>query len=146
MHLFHNLINNIHTPTTRLPQNTVIVHCIVVEIILKLTRHKPTHWSCSCCFFKEFTHEANLEKLGVKQSRHWKTSGYLRSDMFRCWGICIDDVKVEGDSLHSLRSVVTCDTEPLLSFSCLPPSDVSALLSPRCHNIWAGARIKTLGH
>ena len=66
--------------------------------------------------------------------------------MFRCWGICIDDVKVEGDSLHSLRSVVTSDTEPLLSVSRLSPCDVSALLSPRCHNIPVGVRIKTRGH
>ena len=59
--------------------------------------------------------------MSVKQSRHWKNvTVYLRSDMFRCWGICIDGVGVEGDSLHSLPSVVSCDTEPLLSLSHSP--------------------------
>ena len=124
------------------------LHCIAnVLCSWNYLPHKnKTHWSFSCCFFKELTQEANLEKTSVKQSRHWnQMSVYLRSDMLRCWGICIDDVGVEGDSLHSLRSVVTCDTDTLLSVSRLPPWDVSALLSPRCHNIGAGVRIRAPG-
>ena len=81
--------------------------------------------------------------MSVKQSRHWYMwmfTVYLRSDMFDVEEsvLMVLGLRVTASTVSLVLSLVTLS---LCCHSLTPP--VSALLSPGCHNIGAGARSST---